>query len=71
MTLAGTLRVPPLALTGTSLRICRDSLVANAIGVQSYGGVSYYTDAQNVTGLLAPGSEGINHGAYLKGCGKL
>ncbi|KAG9308601.1 hypothetical protein JVU11DRAFT_11707 [Chiua virens] len=42
--------------------IGRDDLVAGAIGTQSYGGVSYNTRAQNITGLLAPGSEGVNHG---------
>ncbi|KAF8724715.1 hypothetical protein AX14_008651 [Amanita brunnescens Koide BX004] len=47
--------------------IGRDSLAANAVGTTSYGGVTYQTTAQNVTGLLAPGSQGINHGIAQDG----
>lgn len=44
--------------------LCRDNLVTSALGSTSYGGVSYTTTAQNITGLLAAGSVGINHGMY-------
>ena len=40
-----------------------NNLVAAAIGETSFDGVIYYTTATNVTGLLPPGSEHINHGA--------
>ena len=36
----------------------RDLLVANAIGTTAFGGVTYQTTAQNLTGLLTPGSQG-------------
>lgn len=36
----------------------RDALAASAIGTTSFGGVTYYTTAENITGLLAPGSTG-------------
>ncbi|KAH7888786.1 hypothetical protein F5I97DRAFT_1935245 [Phlebopus sp. FC_14] len=45
----------------------RDNLVASAIGQTSYSGVSYATTGQNITGLLAPGSEGVNHGIAQDG----
>ncbi|KAF8549684.1 hypothetical protein OG21DRAFT_1488339 [Imleria badia] len=41
--------------------IGRDELVAGAVGQTSFGGVSYSTTAQNITGLLAAGSTGVNH----------
>ncbi|KAH7922366.1 hypothetical protein BV22DRAFT_1106659 [Leucogyrophana mollusca] len=47
--------------------IGRDSLVTWAVGKTSYGGVSYTTTAQNITGLLAPGSTGVNHGIAQDG----
>lgn len=40
----------------------RDELVSGAVGQTSYGGVDYSTTAQNITGLLAAGSTGVNHG---------
>ena len=39
-----------------------DELVAGAVGTTSYNGVTYSTTAQNVTGLLPVGSNGVNHG---------
>jgi hypothetical protein len=33
-------------------------LVSNAAGITSFGGVTYSTTAENITGLLAPGSVG-------------
>jgi len=47
--------------------IGRDSLVASAVGKSRHKGVRYLTVAQNLTGLLAPGSEGINHGIAQDG----
>ncbi|KAF8499804.1 hypothetical protein F5888DRAFT_1685784 [Russula emetica] len=42
--------------------IGRDSLVASALNNPSSGSVSYTVTAQNLTGYLAAGSNGINHG---------
>ncbi|CDO76722.1 hypothetical protein BN946_scf184796.g16 [Trametes cinnabarina] len=42
--------------------IGRDQLVAGAVGITSFDGVTYSTTAQNVTGLLPVGSAGVNHG---------
>lgn len=36
----------------------RNLLVSNAVGITSFGGVTYSTTAENITGLLAPGSAG-------------
>ncbi|KZV71215.1 hypothetical protein PENSPDRAFT_578227 [Peniophora sp. CONT] len=47
--------------------IGRDALVAAAVGTTSFGGVTYSTTAQNITGLLAPGSAGVNHGIAQDG----
>ncbi|KAG0703230.1 hypothetical protein DFH29DRAFT_917759 [Suillus ampliporus] len=47
--------------------IGRDNLVTAAVGQTSYGGVKYNTIAQNITGLLASGSNGINHGIAQDG----
>ncbi|KAG6382192.1 hypothetical protein JVT61DRAFT_842 [Boletus reticuloceps] len=44
--------------------IGRDSLVASAIGETDFNGVRYITKASNISGLLAPGDQGINHGVY-------
>jgi len=45
----------------------RDELVSGAVGQASYRGVSYYTTAQNINGLLAAGSVGVNHGTPVAG----
>ncbi len=42
--------------------IGRNELAASAIGTTSFGGVTYSTTARNVTGLMAAGSQGVNHG---------
>ncbi|KAI0949471.1 hypothetical protein AcW1_009076 [Taiwanofungus camphoratus] len=42
--------------------IGRNLLVQAAIGTTSFGGVQYTTTAQNISGLLPAGSEGVNHG---------
>lgn len=43
----------------------RDLLVAGATGTTKHGGVEFQTDVQFLTGLLQPGSQGINHGWLL------
>lgn len=55
---------PTPAPRGTELSLswCRDQLVAHAVGLKTWGGVNYYTVAQNITGLMRAGSEGVNHG---------
>ncbi|KAI5826357.1 hypothetical protein K523DRAFT_322980 [Schizophyllum commune Tattone D] len=45
----------------------RDKLVAAAVGDTSFNDVSYTTTAENVTGLLPTGADGINHGIALDG----
>jgi len=47
--------------------IGRDSLVASAIGTTSYGGVTYSIVAEDIMSLLAPGSQGVNHGIAQDG----
>jgi hypothetical protein len=44
--------------------LCHTSneLAAAAVGTTSFGGVTYSTKARNITGLLVPGSAGVNHG---------
>ncbi|KAG2032448.1 hypothetical protein BDR03DRAFT_1094899 [Suillus americanus] len=41
--------------------IGRNQLVSAAVGKSWFNGVKYRTTAQNITGLLAPGADGINH----------
>ncbi|KAF9458448.1 hypothetical protein BDZ94DRAFT_1325510 [Collybia nuda] len=45
----------------------RDRLAGSAIGERSFGGVTYSTTAKNLTGLLSPGSAGVNHGIATDG----
>jgi len=45
----------------------RNKLVAAALGRTYFGGVAYTTTAENITGLLAPGADGINHGIAQDG----
>jgi len=48
--------------------IGRDELVATAIaGQTTFGGVTYSSVAENITGLLEPGSAGINHDIAIDG----
>ncbi|TFY64682.1 hypothetical protein EVJ58_g2468 [Rhodofomes roseus] len=47
--------------------IGRDTLVSWALGTTSYGGVTYSTTAENVTGLLQAGTSGINHDIAIDG----
>ncbi|KAG1866708.1 hypothetical protein F4604DRAFT_1778427 [Suillus subluteus] len=41
--------------------IGRNQLVSAAVGKTWFNGVKYHTTAKNITGLLAPGADGINH----------
>jgi hypothetical protein len=46
----------------------RDELVASALnngGTTSHDDVTYKATTQNITGLLTPGTNGINHGKRL------
>ncbi|TFY65738.1 hypothetical protein EVG20_g5357 [Dentipellis fragilis] len=45
----------------------RNALVSAAIGSTNFGGVSYSTTAQNITGLITAGSTGVNHGIAQDG----
>jgi hypothetical protein len=47
---------------GTIFFVFSDSFVKSAIGLKKYKGVKYQTTAQSITGLIAAGSNGINHG---------
>lgn len=47
--------------------IGRNQLVSAAIGRTRFNGVKYNTVARNITGLLAPGATGVNHGIALDG----
>ncbi|KAG2339780.1 hypothetical protein BDR05DRAFT_891211 [Suillus weaverae] len=47
--------------------IGRDQLASAAVGETWFAGVKYYTTAKNVTGLLAAGADGINHGIAQDG----
>jgi len=44
--------------------IGRDKFVADAAGITSFDGVTYKTVVTKITDLIAPGSAGVNHGAY-------
>ncbi|KAG6335523.1 hypothetical protein ID866_3553 [Astraeus odoratus] len=44
-----------------------NNLVAAALGETSFNGIIYMTTAVNVTGLLPPGSQGVNHGIAQDG----
>jgi len=43
-----------------------ESLVKSAVGLKEYEGVKYQTTVQNITGLMPPGSDGVNHGELSK-----
>jgi len=45
----------------------RDAFVSGALGVKTYKGVHFHTVATNLTGLLPPGSKGVNHGIATDG----
>jgi len=45
----------------------RDSFVKSAVELKEYQGIKYNTVARNITGLIPPGSTGINHGIPTDG----
>jgi hypothetical protein len=45
----------------------RDQLVQGAVGVHKYGKVTYNTTVTNITTLIPPGANGINHNITLDG----
>jgi len=45
----------------------RDRFASDALGVKTYKGIKYSTFAENLTGLLPPGSAGVNHGIATDG----
>ncbi|KAI0686361.1 hypothetical protein BC835DRAFT_1408606 [Cytidiella melzeri] len=47
--------------------IGRDALVKAAVGVTKHNGVSYSTTAENLTGVMVVGSDGVNHGIDIDG----
>ncbi|KAK0480924.1 hypothetical protein IW261DRAFT_1150493 [Armillaria novae-zelandiae] len=47
--------------------IGRNQLVDHAVGSHHFDGVYYMTTAKNITGLLPPGSVGVNHGIATDG----
>ncbi|KAK7473202.1 hypothetical protein VKT23_001300 [Stygiomarasmius scandens] len=49
----------------------RDELVQAAMGIRTHNGVKYNTTVTDVTGLLQPGAEGINHGIAIDGVIKM
>lgn len=51
--------------------IGRDKLVKSAVGRRTFLGVTYNTTVEEITGLLQPGAEGINHGIAQDGVVKL
>ncbi|TFY59117.1 hypothetical protein EVG20_g7905 [Dentipellis fragilis] len=54
-------------ISADGYNVGRNALVTAAIGNTNYGGVSYSTVAQNVTGLIAAGDNGVNHGIAQDG----
>ncbi|KAI0066228.1 hypothetical protein BV25DRAFT_1797408 [Artomyces pyxidatus] len=49
----------------------RDALVQSAVGNTNFGGVSYTTTEQDISGLMAAGADGVNHGIATDGIVKL
>jgi len=45
----------------------RDDLVKSALELKKYHGVKYHTVAENISGLIPPGSTGVNHGIATDG----
>jgi hypothetical protein len=43
-----------------------DDFVKGAVGLKKFQGIKYNTVARNITGLIPPGSTGINHGELTK-----
>jgi len=45
----------------------RDSLANSAVGLKKYNGVTYQTTAQQISGLIPAGSDGVNHEIPIDG----
>ncbi|KAH9991649.1 hypothetical protein BJV74DRAFT_413426 [Russula compacta] len=45
----------------------RESLVKSALRLKKYKGVKYHVTLENITGLIPPGSNGVNHGIPIDG----
>ncbi|KAF8495195.1 hypothetical protein F5888DRAFT_587323 [Russula emetica] len=45
----------------------RDDFVKSAVELKEYQGIKYNTVARNITGLISPGSTGVNHGISIDG----
>jgi hypothetical protein len=46
------------------LFVSSDDFVKSALELKEYQNVKYNTVARNITGLIPPGSTGVNHGEY-------
>ena len=45
-----------------NLKARRDALVQGALGTKNFGGVTYSTTAETLTGVMVSGTTGVNHG---------
>jgi hypothetical protein len=54
-------------ITPDGYNIGRDKLVQSAVNLKSYKGVKFQVTSQTFTGLLPPGSTGVNHGIATDG----
>jgi hypothetical protein len=43
-----------------------DSFVKSAVGLKKHNGVKYQTTAQRISGLIPPGSHGVNHSKWFR-----
>ncbi|KAI0260526.1 hypothetical protein BC834DRAFT_831774 [Gloeopeniophorella convolvens] len=58
-------------ITADGYDLGRDKLAQDAAGITTFGGVTYSTVVENITGLIPPGSTGINAGIPIDGVVKL
>ncbi|KAI0253112.1 hypothetical protein BJV78DRAFT_1281183 [Lactifluus subvellereus] len=54
-------------ITTNGYNLGRDSFVKGALGLKKYNRVKYQTTAQSISGMIPPGSDGINHGIPIDG----
>jgi len=54
-------------ITLNGYNLGRDSFVKGALGLKKYRGVKYQTTSQSISGMIPPGSTGINHGIPIDG----
>lgn len=45
-----------------AISVRSDNLAKTAVGLKVHGGVKYQTEVRRLTGLVPPGSTGVNHG---------